>query len=89
MLIDTTAAFTDTNPAQQSYQQTRMKILNEQVIKKGAFWQVQVSEHNIERIKQDCQNKNLPLIEEFDFSKDRQTPDLKIELKSTTQVREY
>ena len=32
---------------------------------------------------------NLPLIEEFDFRKDNKTPDLKIELKSTTQVRDY
>lgn len=31
----------------------------------------------------------MPLIEEFDFKKDNNTPDLKIELKSTTQVRDY
>ena len=29
------------------------------------------------------------MIEEFDFRKDNKTPDLDIELKSTTQVRDY
>jgi len=50
---------------------------------------VLVSDKDIEKIKADCQRENLPLIEEFDFRKDIKTPDLKIELKSTTQVRHY
>ena len=54
------------------------------VIKKGSISQVQIADKNVEAIKEDCQNYNLPLIEEFDFKKDIQTPELKIELKSTT-----
>jgi hypothetical protein len=55
------------------------------VIKKGSQrFQVLVSDRDIEKIKADCQRENLPLIEEFDFRKDIKTPDLKIELKSTT-----
>jgi DNA excision repair protein ERCC-3 len=50
---------------------------------------VQVSSRHIESIKQYCESANLPLIEEYDFRKDNQTPDLKIELKSTTMVRDY
>jgi DNA excision repair protein ERCC-3 len=50
---------------------------------------VQVASRDIESIKQYCESANLPLIEEFDFRKDNQTPDLKIELKSTTMVRDY
>ena len=36
-----------------------------------------------------CQNHNLPLIEEYDFKRDRTTPDLQIEIKSTTVIRDY
>ena len=45
---------------------------------------MQVFDYDIETIKKDCQSQNLPLIEEFDFRKDNLTPELKIELKSTT-----
>ena len=31
----------------------------------------------------------MPLIEEYDFKQDSMTPDLRIELKTTTTVREY
>ena len=44
---------------------------------------------DIEKIKSECQNENLPLIEEFDFRQDNTTPDLNIELQSTTTVRDY
>ena len=50
---------------------------------------MQVSADDIERIKADCQKGNLPLIEEFEYKKDVDGPELKIELKSTTQVRDY
>ena len=50
---------------------------------------MQVSHHDIKSIKGECQTKNLPLIEEYDFKKDNTTPELKIELKSTTSVRDY
>ena len=32
---------------------------------------------------------NLPLIEEYDFKNDSKTPDLNIELRTTTTVRDY
>lgn len=47
---------------------------------------------NIERVKEACIKRNYPLIEEYDFKRDtdqRRSPDLKIELKSSTQVRSY
>jgi len=31
----------------------------------------------------------LPLIEEYEFKMDRTTPDLDIEIKSTTMIRDY
>ena len=82
MIVDSTAAQTENGG--------RFFSAHDAVIKKGSHrFQVQVSEKNIEKIKKECQDMNLPLIEEFDFRKDNKTPDLKIELKSTTQVRDY
>ena len=52
-------------------------------------FQVQVHENQILRIREMCNANNMPLIEEYDFRKDNRTPDLKIELKSTTIVRDY
>mmetsp|Transcript_13709 Transcript_13709/g.9875 ORF Transcript_13709/g.9875 Transcript_13709/m.9875 type:complete len:92 (+) Transcript_13709:939-1214(+) len=36
-----------------------------------------------------CNMLNFPLIEEYDFKRDRLSPDLKLELKSSTQIRSY
>ena len=52
-------------------------------------YQIQVADSDIETIKEYCQSQNLPLIEEYDFNQDSKTPDLSIELKTTTTVREY
>jgi len=38
----------------------------------------------IEQVKEACIKRNYPLIEEYDFKRDRHSPNLKIELKSTT-----
>ena len=85
MVVDSTAL-----PSDIGGKVSRQSKVSEAVIKKGAHrYQVQVSDRDIEKIKKDCQNRNLPLIEEFDFRKDIKTPDLKIELKSTTQIRHY
>ena len=51
--------------------------------------EIQVYAKHIEQIKQYCEQQNLPLIEEYDFKKDRHTPDLVIDIKSTTVVRDY
>lgn len=50
---------------------------------------MEVSSRMIEQVKQACIMRNYPLIEEYDFKRDRHSPDLKIELKSTTQIRAY
>ena len=50
---------------------------------------VEVAESDIREIKRVCDSKNLPLIEEYDFKQDSKTPDLRIELKTTTTIREY
>lgn len=51
--------------------------------------EMQVFGKHIEQIKQYCESQNLPLIEEYDFKKDRHTPDLQIDIKSTTIIRDY
>lgn len=40
-------------------------------------------------MKESCIRHNFPLIEEYDFKRDKVSPDLKIEIKSTTQIRPY
>lgn len=52
-------------------------------------YQLQVYSGHIEVIKEYCERQNLPLIEEYEFKKDRTTPDLEIEIKSTTIIRDY
>jgi len=52
-------------------------------------WIIEVDPDQNEKIKSACINKNYPLIEEYDFKKDKTNPDLGIELKSTTQIRPY
>ena len=52
-------------------------------------FQVNVSMDDVETIKQRCESQNLPLIEEYDFNADLESPNLRIELKTTTTVREY
>ena len=52
-------------------------------------FQVNVSMDDVETIKQRCESQNLPLIEEYDFNADFESPNLRIELKTTTTVREY
>lgn len=45
---------------------------------------MEISPNNIEQVKEACIKYNYPLIEEYDFRRDRTSPDLKIDLKSTT-----
>ena len=42
-----------------------------------------------EQVTEACIKRNYPLIQEYDFKRDRNTADLKIELKSSTAVRSY
>jgi DNA excision repair protein ERCC-3 len=50
---------------------------------------MEISAKHIEAVKESCIKRNFPLIEEYDFKRDRVSPDLKIELKSSTQIRPY
>lgn len=62
------------------------------VVKKGShLYQVRVRSKDIRLIKEQCAKVGLPLIEEYDFKRDSITPDMKIELKSTTfsRIRDY
>lgn len=43
----------------------------------------------LNKIKQEVEKKNIPLIQEYDLNKDNKTNDLKIELKPNTMVRDY
>ncbi|CDW86563.1 transcription factor iih subunit [Stylonychia lemnae] len=49
----------------------------------------EIDPEQIEGVKEACIKENYPLIEEYDFKRDKTLPDLKIELKSTTQIRPY
>eukprot|EP00347_Sterkiella_histriomuscorum_P011495 403372236 len=50
---------------------------------------LEIDAEKIEEVKEACIRLNYPLIEEYDFKRDQTIPDLKIELKSTTQIRSY
>lgn len=50
---------------------------------------MEIDADKIEEVKEACIKLNYPLIEEYDFKRDKTIPDLKIELKSTTQIRSY
>ena len=50
---------------------------------------IEVAEADIENIKKICEAYNLPLIKEYDFLRDNNTPSLRIEAKPTTQIRDY
>ena len=45
---------------------------------------MEIDADKIEEVKEACIRQNYPLIEEYDFKRDKNIPDLKIELKSTT-----
>ena len=91
MLIDSTGLPSDVNNNNNTATKNSTGFsIQDAIIKKGSHqFQVQVSDKHIEAIKEECQSNRLPLIEEFDFRKDNVSPDLRIELKSTTQVRDY
>ena len=52
--------------------------------KKGDELVIEINIHYIEEVKQKCISQNYPLIEEYDFKRDRLSPDLKLDLKSST-----
>jgi DNA excision repair protein ERCC-3 len=60
-----------------------------QVRKKKEDLVLEILPKYIEPVKEACIMRNYPLIEEYDFKRDKTSPDLKIELKSSTSVRSY
>lgn len=49
----------------------------------------QIKKSNIESVKKQCAQLNLPLLQEYDFHQDPQTPNLTIDLRPKTKLRSY
>jgi DNA excision repair protein ERCC-3 len=49
----------------------------------------EIDPKKVERVKKLCELEDFPVLEEYDFKKDRETPDLPITLKPTTQIRPH
>ena len=52
----------------------------------------EIDPDQVEKVKVACIQMNHPLIEEYDFKRDtdnQRSPDLKIEIKSSTNIRSY
>ena len=50
---------------------------------------IAIAPESLNDLKSQTKNNNFPLIEEYDFKRDIKNPDLKIELKSNTIIRDY
>lgn len=50
---------------------------------------IEIDPGMIEKVKESCIKRNFPLIQEYDFKRDKSSCDLNIELKSSTQIRPY
>lgn len=50
---------------------------------------VEIATEELNKLKEEARMRNFPLIEEYDFRKDTKIPDMKIELKPNTIVRDY
>ena len=50
---------------------------------------LEIDSEDIIDVRRECREKGMPLLEEYDFKKDKSSPDLPIELKTTTQIRDY
>ena len=61
----------------------------ENVEKKAKGLSIQIHTDLIENVRSECLEKNYPLLEEYDFKRDRESPDLPIELDTITKVRPY
>ncbi|KAI9004151.1 P-loop containing nucleoside triphosphate hydrolase protein, partial [Gaertneriomyces semiglobifer] len=49
----------------------------------------EVEKSSVEVVKKRCSELSFPLLEEYDFRQDQSNPDLEIDLKSTTVLRQY
>ena len=50
---------------------------------------VEILPVSLNTLKRETRKNNFPLIEEYDFKRDTRNPDLNIELKPSTRVRDY
>ena len=78
---------------EESKDQVEKNVVGDNQVQKlgSSKYQLKVfgDDRDIEKIKEYCEKQNLPLIEEYEFKKEHTTPDLDIEIKSTTMVRDY
>ena len=50
---------------------------------------IAIDPESLNKLKNECIKFKYPLIEEYDFKRDTKNPDLDIELKPNTMVRDY
>ena len=50
---------------------------------------IPIAGDDLNQLKEQTKLRNIPLIEEYDFKKDTQTADMKIELRPNTMIRAY
>ncbi len=50
---------------------------------------IRIEPESLNALKEQTKSRQYPLIEEYDFNRDTKNPDLKIELKPSTIVRDY
>lgn len=62
---------------------------DEQIEKKAKGMSLQIHQDYIEQVRSQCLENNYPLLEEYDFKRDTESPNLPIELDTITKVRPY
>ncbi|KAJ2453185.1 DNA repair helicase RAD25 [Coemansia sp. RSA 2336] len=55
----------------------------------GIVYSFEISAKKYEDVRKRCNDIDLPMIEEYDFRNDRNSPDLNIDLKPATTIRPY
>lgn len=62
---------------------------DENTEKKAKGMSLQIHPDFIEQVRSECLENNFPLLEEYDFKRDTESPNLSIELDTITKVRPY
>ncbi|KAH3757657.1 transcription factor IIH subunit [Pelomyxa schiedti] len=86
--IDTEKKFSSMNPAAAILQGDDDSDDEEQG-HKSLVHSFEITPPKVEGVKKRCVELEYPLLEEYDFRNDTNTPDLKIDLKPTTIIRPY
>jgi hypothetical protein len=79
---DEDAIITEQNPEEEKKEDQAQK-------REGGKLEIEVHETHLQNIKIACRDKGLPLIKEYDYKYDTLTHNIKIELKTDVNVREY